>query len=78
MLWLAVAVHFPDGGVKKLLAVRFLRGFVKVNGAWVRYGQVIQGVFHVLLYLVVVLVHCLIIFLIVLLLLHCTVCLVQI
>ena len=78
MLQLAVAVHFPDGYIKKLLSVWFFHGLVKVYGVWVRSGQASHGVFHVVQYLVVVLVHCLVIILIVLFRLHRTECLVQI
>ena len=64
MLQITVAVHLPDGCIKKFLADRFLCGLVKVHGFWVRAVQVGQGVLHIVLYLVVVLVHCLVILLI--------------
>ena len=78
MLQLAVAVHLPDYCFRKFLAVRFLHGLVKTHGFRVRDGQLIKVVLHVVLYLVVVLVHRLIVFMIFLFLLYRTERLVQI
>ena len=70
MLELAVAVRISDGYVHKFLAVRLLRCMIKIYGVRIRAGQVSKGVFYVVLYFIVVLVHRLILLLIFLFLLH--------
>ena len=78
MLELAVAVHLSDSCIQKFLVVRFLHCLIKVHGVWFRSGQVSKGVFHDVLYFIVILVHRLIVLLIVLFLLYRTERLVQV
>ena len=72
MLDLTLAVKLSDRRIHKLDTVMFLHCLVKVHGVQVIAGQVSKGVLHVVLYFIVVLVHCLIVLLIVLFLLHLT------